>query len=184
MAGAKGKSGGARRNAGRKSTSIPRSTYANDKTFENFEELSQDFPKCELELVFPKDLKTIPHAKEIWNEVIEIDKASDKHLLNARHAEALKTYCLQVAMRRLLLKEWDDNGQQMTITDSKGNIKINPILVELDRMNKQINIFAEALGLTILGEYKLAREARTSPTLFKDKDEESENKDESDNLFN
>ena len=58
---------------------------------------------------------------------------------------------------------------------------MNPIIMELDRKNKQINQFAEDLGLTVLGEFKLAKEAKTSPTLLNDTDEDKE--DDDDGMF-
>lgn len=181
MAGVKGKCGGARKGAGRKPIPpIDKPLKTNDK-YKNFNMYYDTMPKCEVELVFPYELDGIPYAKEIWNNVIEIDKQSSVHLLNARHSEVLKSYCIQVAMRRLLLDEWRENGKAMIAYTAKNEIKVNPVIMELDRMNKQINLFAEDLGLTVLGEFKLAKEAKTSPTLLNDTEENKE--DDDDGMF-
>lgn len=182
MAGVKGKCGGARKGAGRKPIPpIDKPLKTNDK-YKNFNAYYDTMPKCEAELTFPKELDGIPYAKETWDYVIEIDKQSSVHLLNARHSEVLKSYCIQVAMRRLLLDEWQENGKAMIAYTAKNEIKVNPVIMELDRMNKQINLFAEDLGLTVLGEYKLAKEIKnssTSPIFTGDKEET----DDDDGMF-
>lgn len=181
MAGVKGKCGGARKGAGRKPIpSIEQPLKPNDK-YKNFNAYYNDMPKCDIELTFPEELKGIPYAEDTWDYVIEIDKQSSVHLLNARHAEALKSFCIEVAMRRLLIEEWEKNGRAMIAFTAKGEIKMNPIIMELDRKNKQINLFAEDLGLTVLGEFKLAKEAKTSPTLLNDTEENKE--DDDDGMF-
>lgn len=165
MSGIKGKSGGKREGAGRKKKPVVPDKPIPTK-FNDIESVYDDMQKCNMELLdFPKDLNDIPYAKEAWDYVLLCEKNSKIHLLNARHYEALKSYCLAVSMRRLLISSWKKDGCPTSVVDDRGNIKVHPILKEIENKNKSVNEYAEALGLTVLGEYKLAKITQNSPKL-------------------
>lgn len=179
MAGIKGKSGGKRVGAGRKKKPVIPDKSIPSK-FNDIEFVYRDMQKCNIELLeFPDDLLNIPYAKEAWNYVLLCEKNSKIHLLNARHYEALKSYCLAVSMRMLLISSWKNDGCPTSVVDDRGNIKVHPILKEIENKNKSVNEYAEALGLTVLGEYKLAKMNKDSPKLTEDETVA----DESDNMF-
>ena len=138
-------------------------------------------PKCDMGVPqFPKELEEIPYAKEAWNYAVDCDTQSSIHLLNGRHYEALKSYSIAVAQRRLLIDEWVKSGKPIQYEDDRRNIKIHPLMKEIDNKNKQVNEYAEALGLTVLGEYKVAKMCQSSPKLTG----ESEQSSEDDGMFN
>lgn len=168
MAGVKGRSGGKREGAGRK----PKERKKIDQgLIEGIEDVYAEMPKCNMGVpLFPKELVDVPFAKEAWEYAVSCDKESSIHLLNGRHYEALKSYCIAVSQRRLLISEWVRNGKPIQYIDDRGNIKIHPLMKEMDSKNKQVNEYAEALGLTVLGEYKLAKTHQISPTLAGDDD--------------
>lgn len=175
MAGAKGKSGGARKGAGRKPR--PRKQFTTPKKIDDIGEVYGDMPKCDMGVPqFPKELEQIPYAKQAWDYAVDCDRQSSIHLLNGRHYEALKSYCIAVAQRRVLIDEWIKEGKPIQYEDDRRNIKIHPLMKEIDNKNKQVNEYAEALGLTVLGEYKLAKTVKSAPTLTGD----TENDDEGD----
>lgn len=173
MAGVKGKSGGARKGAGRKPRG--RQTFATPNKIEHIEEVYADMPKCDMGVPqFPKELLFIPYTEEAWNYAVNCDKQSSIHLLNGRHYEALKSYCIAVSQRRLLIDEWIKCGRPIQYEDDRRNIKIHPLMKEIDNKNKQVNEYAEALGLTVLGEYKLAKTVKSSPTLTGESEKEED----------
>ena len=79
----------------------------------------------------------------------------------------------------LLISSWKNDGCPTSVVDDRGNIKVHPILKEIENKNKSVNEYAEALGLTVLGEYKLAKMNKDSPKLTEDETVA----DESDNMF-
>lgn len=176
MAGVKGKSGGARTGAGRKRKDRPHNETP--KKIENIEEVYEEIKTCDIAVGdFPKELEGIPYTKDAWDYALNIDKLSTIHLLNARHYEALKGYCLAVAQRRLLVEKWKAEGFKTLYEDDRHNIKIHPLMKEIDNMNKRVGEQAEALGLTVLGEYKLAKTVKSSPNLTGDSEQLSEDSD-------
>ena len=173
MAGVKGKSGGARPNAGRKKKDRPYNETP--KKIEHIEEVYAEMKTCDIAVGdFPKELDGIPYAKEAWLYVLNIDKLSTIHLLNGRHYEALKGYCLAVSQRRLLVEKWKSLGFPTIYEDDRHNLKAHPLIKEIDNMNKRVGEQAEALGLTVLGEYKLAKTVKSSPNLTGDSEQSSE----------
>ena len=123
---------------------------------------------------FPKELDGIPYAKEAWLYALNIDKLSTIHLLNGRHYEALKGYCIAVSQRRILVEEWKKKDYPTIYEDDRHNLKIHPLMKEIDNMNKRVGEQAEALGLTVLGEYKLAKTVKSSPNLTGDSEKEDD----------
>ncbi len=173
MAGVKGKSGGARTGAGRKRKSRP-----NNETptkIENIEEVYEEMKTCNIAVGdFPKELEGIPCAKSAWDYAVGMDKQASIHLLNGRHFEALKGYCIAVAQRRLLIEKWKELKYPVVYEDDRHNLKPHPLMKEIDNMNKRVGEQAEALGLTVLGEYKLAKTVVSSPKLTGDDEKSSE----------
>lgn len=176
MAGVKGKSGGARNGAGRK-----RKQRTNNETptkIENIEEVYEEMKTCNIAVGdFPKELDGIPYTKDAWAYALDVDRLSTIHLLNGRHYEELKGYCIAVAQRRILVEEWKKKGCPTIYEDDRHNLKIHPLMKEIDNMNKRVGEHAEALGLTVLGEYKLAKTVKSSPNLTGDGEQSSEDSD-------
>lgn len=176
MAGVKGKSGGARKNAGRPPKNRPYNETP--KKIEHIEEVYAEMKTCDIAVGdFPKELDGIPYAKEAWVYALNIDKLSTIHLLNGRHYEALKGYCIAVAQRRILVEEWKKKGCPTIYEDDRHNLKIHPLMKEIDNMNKRVGEQAEALGLTVLGEYKLAKTVKSSPNLTSDTEQAGDEDD-------
>lgn len=173
MAGIKGKSGGARNGAGRKPRE--RESFASLNKIEDIEEVYAEMPKYDMGVPqFPNELADIPYAKGAWNYAVDCDKQSSIHLLNGRHYEALKSYCIAVSQRRLLIEAWVNMKKPLLYQDDRHNIKIHPLMKEIDNKNKQVNEYAEALGLTVLGEYKLAKTVKSSSKLIGETDQTNE----------
>ena len=183
MAGRKGRSGGSREGAGRKA--IPPETSYDNQPFD-FEEDKQteldgkkngakdgqvvvkkdDFQEfldyrvtCEMRnLTCPKMLANIPYAKQAWNYVMQLDDKSSLHLLNERHFECIKSYCLACAIRDGLVNSWASIGSPMTFIDpTKGVAQPHPLLREIKASNTEVNKFATELGLTVMSELKLPK---------------------------
>ncbi len=171
MAGAKGRSGGKRRGAGRKAAAIK-----NVKKFEQVEDVYPYMQTCENKaLPFPQELEGIPGTREIWDEVLTLDKQSKYPLLNARHKEALKSYCYSVAVRNTLVKTLSESP----VTYSKnGEMKVNQVVGEINKLNKLISAFADDLGLTVLSSYKMAVVAKNGESLDGKTDDKSDNGDD------
>lgn len=173
MSGQRGRSGGRRVGAGRKQnpketflppkekdiiddittaeTEKPQTTAKKDK-----ESIIQVMNTCDMkDLKCPIEFSTMPFAQNAWNYVIELDKNSKYHLLNERHYECLKSYCLAVEVRQRLIEKWEEQNKAMTIY-AGSVLKINPVVKEIDAKSNQINKFAEDLGLTILSEFRMA----------------------------
>ena len=171
MAGKSGRSGGKREGAGRKP--LPKETLEpiveqpkETKPKKDKESIIKVMNTCEMkELKCPVEFDSMPFAKQSWAYVLELDKNSKYHLLNEKHYEALKSYCLAVEVRQRLIEKWEEQNKAMTIY-AGSVLKINPVVKEIDAKSNQINKFAEDLGLTILSEFKMA-EMRA-----KNKDEE------------
>lgn len=173
MSGVKGKSGGARSGAGRKRKSRPNNETLNK--IENIEEVYEEMKTCNIAVGdFPKDLDGIPYTKDAWTYALDVDRLSTIHLLNGRHYEALKGYCIAVAQRRILVEEWKKKGCPTIYEDDRHNLKIHPLMKEIDNMNKRVCEQAEALGLTVLGEYKLAKTVKGSTSLTGNDEQGSE----------
>lgn len=161
MAGIKGRSGGKRAGAGRKQnpkeTFFPLKDDIIDNISNNKENIIQVMNTCDMkDLKCPVEFSTMPYAQNAWNYVIALDKSSKYHLLNERHFECLKSYCLAVEVRQRLIEEWESQNKAMTIY-AGSVLKINPVVKEIDAKSNQINKFAEDLGLTILSEFKMAK---------------------------
>lgn len=180
MAGQKNRSGGARKGAGRKplppeklnlETPIPVTEIiptvdeilAKPKKIEKTLEAMQT---CDMRnLVCPVEFENMPFAKRAWEYLLELDEHSKYHLLNERHFEAIKSYCIAVEIRQGLIKEWIRLGKPVTIVTRNGEIKPNSLIDSINKQSDRINIFAEDLGLTVMGEFKMAKEKQSSPTL-------------------
>lgn len=158
MAGVKGKSGGKRKGAGRKAALIE-----NARTFSEIGEVYDTMQTCnEKDLLFPKELESIPGAREIWDEVIYLDKQSKYSLLNARHKEILKSYCYSVAMRNTLISLL---SQGQVTYEKNGEVRVNPIINAINKLNKDIHEQSDDLGLTVLSSYKIAVMAKNGESL-------------------
>lgn len=173
MAGQKGRSGGKRIGAGRKQ--LPKETFLppideikNDISQIEAAENAQPMQKKEKDKIIqvmntcdmknlkcPVEFEDMPFAKTAWKYVLDLDKKSKYHLLNERHFESLRSYCLAVEIRQRLIEEWENQNKAMTIY-AGSVLKINPVVKEIDAKSNQINKFAEDLGLTILSEFKMA----------------------------
>jgi P27 family predicted phage terminase small subunit len=171
MSGTRGRSGGKRIGAGRKP--LPKETLEpiveqpkETKPKKDKESIIKVMNTCDMkELKCPVEFDSMPFAKQSWAYVLELDKNSKYHLLNEKHYEALKSYCIAVEVRQRLIEKWEEQNKAMTIY-AGSVLKINPVVKEIDAKSNQINKFAEDLGLTILSEFKMA-EMRA-----KNKDEE------------
>lgn len=183
MAGRKGRSGGKREGAGRKA--IPPETSYDDQPFDFDEDKQteldgkkgvkdgqvvvkkdefQDFldyrVTCEMRnLTCPKMIASIPYAKQAWDYVLQLDENSSLHLLNERHFECIKSYCLACAIRDGLVNSWASIGSPMTFIDDSGNsiAKPHPLLREIKASNAEVNKYATELGLTVMSELKLPK---------------------------
>ena len=183
MAGKKGRSGGKREGAGRKA--IPPETSYDDQPFDFDEDKQteldgktelkegqvavkkdefQDFldyrVTCEMRnLTCPKMIASIPYAKQAWDYVLQLDENSSLHLLNERHFECIKSYCLACAIRDGLVNSWASIGSPMTFIDDSGNslAKPHPLLREIKASNAEVNKYATELGLTVMSELKLPK---------------------------
>lgn len=204
MAGVKGKSGGARRGAGRKAyppeklnTNNPISVTEvspsadeligerlaqillqpkQDKIITPREETLKAMQTCDMRnLVCPIEFEGMPFAKKAWEYVRELDEHSKYHLLNERHFEAIKSYCLAVEMRQNLIAEWERQGKPTTILTRRGEIRVNPIITEVTKQSDKINNYAADLGLTVLSEFEMAKKVQSSPTLNGEQEEKTEN---------
>lgn len=181
MAGRKGRSGGSREGAGRKA--IPPETSYDNQPFD-FEEDKQteldgkkngakdgqvvvekdDFQEfldyrvtCEMRnLTCPKMIANIPYAKQAWDYVLQLDEKSSLHLLNERHFECVKSYCLACAIRDGLVNSWASIGSPMTYIDDTV-VKPHPLLREIKASNAEVNKYATELGLTVMSELKLPK---------------------------
>lgn len=181
MAGRKGRSGGSREGAGRKA--IPPETSYDNQPFD-FEEDKQteldgkkngakdgqvvvekdDFQEfldyrvtCEMRnLTCPKMIANIPYAKRAWDYVLQLDEKSSLHLLNERHFECIKSYCLACAIRDGLVNAWASIGSPMTFIDDTV-AKPHPLLREIKASNAEVNKYATELGLTVMSELKLPK---------------------------
>lgn len=181
MAGRKGRSGGSREGAGRKA--IPPETSYDNQPFD-FEEDKQteldgkkngakdgqvvvekdDFQEfldyrvtCEMRnLTCPKMIANIPYAKQAWDYVLQLDEKSSLHLLNERHFECIKSYCLACAIRDGLVNSWASIGSPMTYIDDTV-VKPHPLLREIKASNAEVNKYATELGLTVMSELKLPK---------------------------
>lgn len=181
MAGRKGRSGGSREGAGRKA--IPPETSYDNQPFD-FEEDKQteldgkkngakdgqvvvekdDFQEfldyrvtCEMRnLTCPKMIANIPYAKQAWDYVLQLDEKSSLHLLNERHFECIKSYCLACAIRDGLVNSWASIGSPMTYIDD-AVVKPHPLLREIKASNAEVNKYATELGLTVMSELKLPK---------------------------
>lgn len=183
MAGRKGRSGGNRDGAGRKA--IPPKTSYDGQPF-NFDDDKkteiagkkeglqdgqvavegkdfQDFLNyrvtCEMRnLTCPTMIANIPYAKQAWEYVLQLDKNSSVQLLNERHFECIKSYCLACAIRDGLVNSWAAIGSPMTFVDTAtGVTKPHPILKEIKGCNAEVNKYAAELGLTIMSEMKMPK---------------------------
>jgi len=192
MAGVKGKSGGARKGAGRKKLPVEKLNLENPisvdqvtseikpSAIKDMEQVIDVMQVCDMNnLVCPTEFDTMPYAKRAWEYVLELDKHSRFHLLNERHFESIKSYCLAVEIRQNLIAEWERQGKASTILSGKGELKVNPIIAEISKQSNFISAYANDLGLTVMSEFKMAREVKSSPKLSKnDTTDEEENDDD------
>lgn len=153
MAGIKGKSGGKREGAGRKKNPPDKLN-----SFEDIDEIYPQMQTSDKELIMPKEFAKLPYAKRAWEYVIDLDKNSKYKLLNARHLEAVKSYCLAVEMRDTLIAEWEKTGRAASIMAGSGVYKINPIIEQMNKANRHVNECSAELGLTIMSEFRWAKE--------------------------
>lgn len=185
MAGKKGCSGGARKGAGKKPLSpeqlnTPTPISVTDIKTKKIDKIVQVMQTCDVkDLTCPSEFDFMPYAKQAWKYVLELDKNSKYQLLNSRHIESLKSYCLAVELRQTLIAEWEKQEKAATIITKNGELKINPVVAEITKQNDKINAYATALGLTVLSEFDMAKKAQSSETLSGDKEE----KGNENNLF-
>lgn len=182
MSGTRGRSGGARKGAGRKP--LPPEQFANgtyvtetkkNKAYQNIEEKIDNVQTCEMkELSMPTEFEFLPNARKAWLDCLELDKASKYHLLNDRHKECLKSFCLAVELRQRLLEEYANTEKQVLLITKTGEMKISPIVSEITKLNDKINNYADALGLTVLSEFKMAVEAKKGNRLNGAEEEKGE----------
>lgn len=185
MAGSKGHSGGKRIGAGRKPSPpdeieingvlTPITEIASKDpikgTYKGFEKKYKLMQVCDMkDLKCPVEFDDMPYAKKAWEYCLELDKHSKYHLLNERHFESLKNYCLAVELRENLVNEWKKQGKETTIV-SGNSLKINPVCVEMSNQAKIINTFAEQLGLTVLSEFKMATVKSKAPNMEESEDD-------------
>lgn len=180
MAGQKGRSGGKRAGSGRKplppeqlNTPTPISVTQIAPSIEEVKPIEvPKRPKTQLKtnsiedmrsLKCPIEFETMPFAKQAWEYVLELDKQSK--LLTDRQFENLKSYCLAIEIRQNLIAEWERQDKSTTILTRNGELKVNPIVSEILKQSDRISAFASDLGLTIMGEFKVAKEKQTSPKL-------------------
>lgn len=158
MAGKKGASGGKREGAGRKPN---RTSVA---TVEEIEKFGDYLVQCDMrDLKFPDELKDIPYAKQTWEYVIELNENSNYHLLNERHFEAIKSYCIAVSMRQQLIDKWRSLGCPTMCSTANGEPKSHPLISEIEKKSILVNRFADDLALSVLGELKAAKVAALRP---------------------
>ena len=186
MAGVKGKSGGKRSGSGRKplppeklnlETPIPVTEIiptvdeiAKPKKPEKTQKAMKISDMRNLKC--PIEFENMPYAKQAWEYVLDLDKQSK--LLTDRQFENLKSYCLAVEVRQNLIQEWEIMGKQTTIVTRNGELKVNPVVAEISKQSDRINSFANDLGLTIMGEFKVAKEKQSSPKLSDNKDKSND----------
>lgn len=171
MAGVKGKSGGRRKGSGRKPAPIE-----NARSFSEIENVYSDMQTChDTDLPFPQELENISGAREIWDEVIQLDKQSKYHLLNARHKEILKSYCYSVGIRNSLINIL---AQGQVTYEKNGEIRVNPIISTINKLNKDIGEQSDALGLTVLSSYKMAIMVKNGESLDGKANDSADNDDD------
>lgn len=175
MAGVKGKSGGKRLGSGRKplppeqlNTETPISVVEVAPTIDEIpkrpkKQLKTNSIEDMRNLKCPIEFETMPFAKQAWEYVLELDKQSK--LLTDRQFENLKSYCLAIEIRQNLIAAWERQDKSTTILTRNGELKVNPIVSEILKQSDRISAFASDLGLTIMGEFKVAKEKSTSPKL-------------------
>ena len=175
ISGQRGRSGGARKGAGRKplppeqlNTPTPISVTEVAPTIDEIpkrpkKQLKTNSIEDMRNLKCPIEFETMPFAKQAWEYVLELDKQSK--LLTDRQFENLKSYCLAIEIRQNLIAEWERQDKSTTIRTRNGEIRVNPIVSEILKQSDRISAFASDLGLTIMGEFKVAKEKSTSPSL-------------------
>ena len=173
ISGQKNRSGGARKGAGRKALppqKFGNGTYVTGTTKrKEYKDIDSKIPTkqdCELkELSMPIEFDGLEYAQKAWKDCLELDKASKYHLLNDRHRECLKSFCLAVELRQGLIQEYKKIDCQNVIITKTGEIKINPMVSEISKLNDKINNYADALGLTVLSEFRMANVASSGKRL-------------------
>ena len=126
----------------------------NDKEYEVVFAEKVSCNMCDLK--FPVELENLPYAKAAWQYVIKLNNSSSIKLLNERHYETIKSYCITVAIRDKLVNEWTKAGSPSTIFEN-GTLKVHPIIKEIKLINSQITSLADSLCLTVMSELKLAK---------------------------
>lgn len=126
---------------------------------EKLEKSETPYINCEkMNLICPLEFSDIPYAKETWKYVLDLDSHSSIKIFNERHYEAIKSYCLAVATRQLVVDEWIKEGKPMTSAGSHGSLTVHPLFKDIDAKSRLVNKFAEDLGLTVLGELKYLKQ--------------------------
>lgn len=157
MAGVKGRSGGARRGAGAPPKFHPVQMDdlhrpANMSKNDMLEaKLSVPYGNGE-KMLCPKEFKEILYAKKEWQRILKLDR--ELRLLNTRHYEALKSYCIAVARRQECIDQWIQSGKPATFINDRGEIKDHPLVKQIDKLADQINGLASDLYLTPISEAK------------------------------
>ena len=188
MAGVKGKSGGKRSGAGRKitlppeklNTPIPIPVTEVAPSVDEIANKPREVKPIEVmsiqdmaDLKCPIEFENMPFAKMAWEYIKGLDKESK--IFNSRHFENLKSYCLAVELRQSLISEWEGQGKCATVTTRNGEYKVNPVYNEILRQSDRINSFASDLGLTVTGEFKVAKDKASSPKLSEEKKKNNSN---------
>lgn len=137
MAGKKGRSGGARPNAGRKKKNRP--TPQNP----------------------PKDKKNIYELElgKAWDSVYAECKKENIELEGAK-LEAAKGYCKAVATREVTEREWIALGGQTYAYNDRGSIVQHPLVKLMNSLGKTINERAKDIGFDI----KIIKGEQEAPT--------------------
>ncbi len=144
--------------AKKEKTNIEKKTERGQLLEDNeYEVVFADKVSCDMvNLAFPKELDGLPYAKAAWQYVITLNNNSSIQLLNERHFETIKSYCITVAIRDKLVNEWTKAGSPSTIFEN-GTLKVHPIIKEIKLINSQITSLADSLCLTVMSELKLAK---------------------------
>lgn len=129
---------------------------------EEYEGYLKEKVDCQMkDLRCPPELKNMKYAEEAWDYVIKLNSESSVQLLNERHTEAIKSYCIAVAMRKQMMDAWKNLNIPIVIMENNVS-KIHPLIKEVKALNSQINSLANDLGLTVLGELKMLKTSQNT----------------------
>ena len=122
---------------------------------QNLQSREEAIPTADRNLVCPVEFEDIEYAKLEWDRIVGLDDLLTKPILNNRHIESLKSYCIAVARRKELIEQWVEKGKITTYRTDKGVIKDHPIPIQIDKLGNQIDSLANSLCLTVLSEARM-----------------------------